>query len=324
MPMPPKISVALCTLNGQAFLPEQLQSLLTQSHPPDELIVCDDGSTDQTPKILADFAASAPFPVRLHRNDETLGPAQNFEKAITLCGGDVISFCDQDDIWEPNKIQLTAAAFERNPQLAYVFSDAEICDVNCRALGYRLWGSVGFVGRLRKQFDAGHGFDVLLRQNVVTGATLSFASRFRSLILPIGGGWMHDGWIALLLSAIGEGEAITQLLIRYRQHPSQSIGAAKRSLYQQYLNAKAMNRNIFAELADQYEAVLARLQEQTDFDVSPMAIEKLQAKIRHCRRRSAIRLRHTSRMPAALSELLTLRYRRFSLGWKSFAQDLFL
>jgi glycosyltransferase involved in cell wall biosynthesis len=315
--------VALCAFNGEAFLPEQLQSLLHQSRQPDEMVICDDGSTDRTLDILEGFAATVSFPVRIHRNEKTLGPAQNFAKAIAACNGEIVSLCDQDDIWEANKLELTLAAFDRDPQLAFVFSDAEICDSNCRPLDYRLWSSIGFVGRLRKQFDGGQGFDVLLRQNVVTGATLSLVAAYRSLILPIPPGWMHDGWIALLLSAVGRGQAISEPLMRYRQHPGQSIGAAKRSLYQQYLNAKQMDRNVFAEQADEYDAALERLR-QTDCLVPPVAVPKLLEKIRHCRRRSAIRHRQVSRLLPALTELATLRYRRFSLGWKSFAQDLFL
>jgi glycosyltransferase involved in cell wall biosynthesis len=324
MQSPPRISIALCTFNGERFLLQQLQSLLHQSRLPDELVVYDDGSSDQTIKILETFTSSASFPVRIHQNEKNIGPAQNFGRAIAACSGEIISFCDQDDIWEANKIEMTLAAFNRNPQLAFVFSDAEICDQNCRALGYRLWTSVGFTGRFRTLFDSKNGFDVLVRQNIVTGATLSFASRFRSMILPIGGGWMHDGWIALLLSAVAFGEAIPEPLIRYRQHADQSIGAARRSLYQQYLNAKTMEKGVFAEQADQYEAALTRLQEQSDFDVPAIVIRHLQEKIKHCRRRSAIRQRQTSRVLPAMIELFTGRYQRFSLGWKSFAQDLFL
>jgi len=317
-----RLSVALCTFDGERYLADQLRSLIEQSRRPDEVVICDDGSRDRTVQIVEQFAADAPFPVRLHRNPTKLGPAENFAQAMSLCTGQIISFCDQDDIWRSDKIELTVSAFERDPRVAYVFSDADICDVDCRPLGYRLWTSIGFVGRLRQQFDSGGGFDVLLRQNVVSGATLSFAARYRPLLLPIGAGWMHDGWIALLLSAIGTGRAIPQPLTRYRQHPNQSIGAARRSLYQQYLNARKMDRDVFDQQAVAYQAALDRLTGQTDAPAG--ALEKLQSKIAHCQTRSAIRHRKINRIPAALGELLTMRYRRFSLGWKSFSQDLFL
>ena len=318
-----KISVALCTFNGESYLQQQLQSLLDQTRLPDEVVVGDDGSTDGTMELLGRFAKSAPFPVRITQNQTRLGAAQNFGKSIERCAGEIISFCDQDDIWKPNKLAVNETAFAGNPQPAFVFSDADMCGSNGESLGYRLWSSVGLVGRIHREFDAGREFDVLLRQNVVTGATLSFASRFRSLILPIDKLWMHDGWITLLLSAVGRGKAIDESLIEYRQHASQSIGAARRSLYQQYLNAKKMDRMVFSEQASQFEAALARLQEQTDFDVSAPVIAALKEKIEHCRHRSAIRLGKSSRL-TVVPEMLSGRYGQFSLGWKSVAQDLFL
>jgi len=324
MPSPLRISVALCTCNGERFLAEQLNSILAQTRKPDELIAFDDISTDRTVEMLRAFSSSAPFPVRIHQNTVRLGPAQNFAAVIAACTGDMICLGDQDDIWEPTRLWQTEAAFNRTPRPAFVFSDADICDPSGQSLGYRLWDSVGFTPTLRGRFSAGDGLDVLLRQNIVTGATLSFLSGYRPLILPVDQRWMHDGWIALLLSAVADGAAIDQPLVRYRQHPGQAVGAQWRSLYQQYQNARRMNRTVFNDQADQYEAALARLQEDTDFEVRPHAVQLLQEKIRHSRRRAAIRQRKIGRVFPSLNEFITGRYTRFSLGWKSFAQDLFL
>jgi glycosyltransferase involved in cell wall biosynthesis len=314
-----RISIALCTYNGSAHLSEQLKSLLRQTRPADELVVFDDGSTDETIEILKRFSTSA-LPMAIHVNSQRLGPAKNFEQAITACTGDLISLCDQDDIWHQNKLSLTEAAFQKNPELGFVFGDAEVCDDNGKELDYRLWDSVRFSPRLRRQMRDGHGFNVLLRQNVVTGATMTFASRFRPMLLLIDSRWMHDGWIALLLSAIAPVAQIEQPIIRYRQHSQQAIGALQRTLYQEYLAAKAMDRNIFTEQAEMFEAALQRL---SAISAPPHTIELLRKKIRHSRRRSAIRKRECSRF-SAFAEFFTLQYRHFSLGWKSFAQDLFL
>jgi glycosyltransferase involved in cell wall biosynthesis len=316
---PLRLSIALCTYNGSAHLSEQLESLVHQTRPAEELVVFDDGSADETVEILRRFAVSAPFPMTIHVNPQRLGPAKNFEQAITACTGDLISLCDQDDIWRQDKLALTEAAFQKNPELGFVFGDAEVCDDDGKELGYRLWNSVRFSPRLLQMRD-GHSFDVLLRQNVVTGATMTFASRFRPKVLPIDPRWMHDGWIALLLSAIAPVALIEQPIIRYRQHPQQAIGARQRTLYQEYLAAKTMDRNIFSEQAEMFEATLQRL---SAISAPPHKIELLKKKILHSRRRSAIRTGECSRF-LAFTEFLTLRYRHFSLGWKSFAQDLFL
>ena len=85
------------TYNGGPYLREQLDSIAAQTHLPDELVVCDDDSTDRTVAILEDFAATAPFPVRVYVNPKNLGTAKNFERAIGLATGEVIALADQDD-----------------------------------------------------------------------------------------------------------------------------------------------------------------------------------------------------------------------------------
>src|SRR5215470_8302349 len=111
----PAISVAMCTYNGARFLAEQLGSLAAQSRLPDELVVCDDGSTDESAEIVKDFARHAPFPVRLEVNEENLGATKNFEKAIGLCRGEVIALSDQDDVWYPKKLELHESVFVADP-----------------------------------------------------------------------------------------------------------------------------------------------------------------------------------------------------------------
>src|SRR4051794_15860948 len=97
----PMFSVAMCTYNGARFIGAQLASVAAQTRTPDELIVCDDRSTDETVAIVQKFADSAPFRVRLHVNEENLGSTKNFERAVSLCEGDLIALCDQDDVWLP-------------------------------------------------------------------------------------------------------------------------------------------------------------------------------------------------------------------------------
>ncbi len=100
MPQPGRlrISIAMCTYNGARFLPEQLASFAAQERLPDELVVCDDGSTDATMEILQDFAATALFEVRVERNPQNLGFVRNFEKTLSLCTGDIVFLSDQDDV----------------------------------------------------------------------------------------------------------------------------------------------------------------------------------------------------------------------------------
>ena len=315
--MPHRLSVVLCTYNAGPFLAPQLDSLLAQTRRPDELVVRDDGSTDGTLDVLNAFAA--PFPVHVHRNAERLGPARNFQNAIAAAAGDVIACCDQDDVWRPHKLATLAAAFDRRPDLGFAFSDADAIDAAGAPLGYRLWDSVGFTPGLRRRFAA-DPFAVLVRQNVVTGATLAFHARLRPLVLPVPPGWMHDGWIAVLAAAVAPAVAIADPLVGYRQHAGQAIGAERMSFARQLRTARAMPPTVFADQAAAYAAALARL---SGYAARPR-LERLVQKVAHCQARSAMRLGSRRRLPSSVAELLTLRYGRFSLGWKSFAQDLFL
>lgn len=119
----PSVSVAMATYNGERHIRAQLDSLAAQTRPPDELILCDDGSTDSTLAIVEGFAAEGRFPIRVERNPATLGPTSNFEKAISLARGDLIFLCDQDDVWFPTKIATVVAAFGRAPDVQVVTND---------------------------------------------------------------------------------------------------------------------------------------------------------------------------------------------------------
>ncbi len=318
--MPRRLSIALCTYNGGAFLQAQLASLLAQTRLPDEMVAFDDGSTDDTVEQLNRFVAAAPFSVHVHATTDGLGPAKNFERAIGACTGDVIACCDQDDVWRADKLAVIAAAFERQPDLGFVFSDAEAINRGGRALGYQLWDGVAFTPALRRAVGAGRIFDVLLRYNVVTGATMAFASRLRPLVLPIGTGWMHDGWIALLASAVAPAAAIPEPLIGYRQHVEQAQGVPPRTLVRQLKLAWTLPRDQFTKEAAAYGAAAERLAAS---DGPARAVAQLRAKSAHYAMRSAMRMGERSRV-MSFGELASLRYRRYALGWKSFAQDLFL
>jgi glycosyltransferase involved in cell wall biosynthesis len=218
-----KISVALCTYNGEPFLRQQLASIQQQTRLPDELVVCDDQSTDQSLTIVRQFAASAPYPVRIFQNERNLGFAANFERAIRLCEGDLIALSDQDDIWYPNRLERCAQEFKQHPEAGLVFSDADIIDDSNQLLGATLWQRLGFAGKRESELRAGQ-YVLLAKHRFVTGATVMFRASLRDRFLPIGKGWIHDEWIALIAAAFSELRPIGQPLIRYRVHGSQQVG----------------------------------------------------------------------------------------------------
>ena len=225
-----RISVAMCTYNGARFLREQLDSIGAQSLPPDELVVCDDGSSDETTGIIREFAQSASFAVRLVVNEEKLGPARNFEKALTLCQGDLIAFGDQDDYWYPEKLKRLSRVMEGNETLGGIFSDADLMDEASKQSGSRLWERVQFRSPEHTVHAEGFLASRLLKGDVVTGATLMIRAAVRDLILPIPEAWMHDGWIAWMLVLYSGIAAVNEPLIRYRVHNAQHAGVSPGTL----------------------------------------------------------------------------------------------
>jgi glycosyltransferase involved in cell wall biosynthesis len=221
-----RISVALCTYNGERFLETQLASILSQSRLPDELVLCDDGSQDRTLAIAESFAERAPFPVRIVRNKTNLGSNRNFQQAICLCSGDLIVLSDQDDVWAPNRVERSESALQANPGCGLVFSDAIVIDDEGRPTGNTLWQNFRFTPELQKKISRGN-YTPLAQHRFITGATVTFRSHYRPLLFPIIGDWIHDGWIAMLIAALSGVCFVSEPLVHYRQHTSQQLGLRK-------------------------------------------------------------------------------------------------
>ena len=321
----------MCTFNGERYLPEQLESFAKQTRPPDEVVICDDQSSDNTLALIRQFAAA--FRVRVESNAQQLGSMKNFEKAIGLCAGDIIVLADQDDVWLSNKLQCLEAEFERAPEVGLVFSDAELIDDEGQGLGRRLWEQIGLGDTERARLNGGNGLIDLLRGATATGATLAFRAKYKSLILPIPENLtvIHDAWIALIVSCVARVLPLDQPLVQYRQHPLQQVGPRRRLTAPGGLGAVVAGQaGDAASRANPYDATLtlaraasARLTEVSrEFD-GQRAKRQLGAMIKHLEARAHLTQSLVPRMPLVLRELLTLRYWRFSNGISSAVKDLF-
>jgi glycosyltransferase involved in cell wall biosynthesis len=220
-----KISVGLCTYNGSSYIKKQLDSILHQGNfKVDEIIICDDNSTDETLEIVNNFKIKYPSVFSIHINDKNLGSTRNFEKAISLCSGDYIFLADQDDIWKENKIQQTLAVFEANLNAEGVFSNADLIDQEDDVIpSLTIWDSVFFLeNELPKPIDF---FDIITKNgNIVTGATLCIKSSVKSFILPFTDDVLHDEKIAIALAIRKSLFYSTENLISYRLHDKQQVG----------------------------------------------------------------------------------------------------
>jgi glycosyltransferase involved in cell wall biosynthesis len=334
---PMTLSVALCTFNGAPYLPQQLDSITAQTRPPEELVVCDDGSADATREILAEFASSAPFPVRLHEPEAApLGPGRNFGRAIAACTGEVIVLCDQDDAWAGDRLQRVEAAFRDAPGLALFFSDADLIDERSRSRQRRLWEALGITPGMWLRFsrgDAAERVRMLCDGNLMTGATLAMRAEWRDLVLPIPEGWIHDAWIGMLLSATADVLMSPERTIRYRLHADQHVGIgvqaftwAQHALYRAQLVRRMTKRErqAFREISRGLSEARDRLADRADrHPVAPEVLQVLSDKAVHFEARGRMdSLPH--RWSLVRSELAAGRYHRYSNGWPSVAKDVLL
>ena len=224
-------SVALCTYNGARHLGEQLASIAAQTLLPEELVISDDGSTDATGEIAARFATTVPFPVHFHRQAVNLGVTQNFAAALAACRGGLITLCDQDDVWLPDRLESFSRFFAGHPRCLALFSDATVVDEALRPLGPdpSLWSRVGLTREDRRQLrDPSHGLATLAGRYLVTGATLAVRRELLARALPIPQTLpdkvIHDGWIALVAAALGGLDSLPRATLLYRQHGEQQVG----------------------------------------------------------------------------------------------------
>lgn len=330
-----KISVALCTYNGAEFLPAQLASIAQQTRPPDEIIISDDASTDNSVKLAKKFAAENKIPTRILVNSQNLGSNKNFEQAIKHCTGEIIFLSDQDDFWLPQKIATMHGIFLQQPEIGLIFSDADLVDANLQPLGRRLWDYT-FPAKARKQFTSENAFTFLLNLSVVTGATTAFRACYRQLFLPIpsAGFYVHDAWLALLMSTQTVIHSLPVSLVKYRQHTQQQIGAPS-DKFSNRNNYRATSERIRQELASLPElenfllTTLSALCEGATARISPAQVSAeimrrkhyLQDLQAHYEARQALPVAKSARLRAVLKELATRRYARHSRGLLSAAKD---
>ena len=207
--VPPRVgsaSVAMATLNGAPYLESQLSSIASQTKRPDELIVSDDGSTDATLEILDRFRRGVAFRVTVLPSHERLGAAANFENAMQSCTADAIFLCDQDDVWEPMKIERVMAEFSAGSCAQVVMHDLEFCDSGLNPIGQRK------IERVASFADVGEAYS--------TGAAMAVRREFFRLAMPRPRlAWLgHDEWLGQCAALVGCKRIVPEALAKYRRH----------------------------------------------------------------------------------------------------------
>jgi len=220
-----KISVALCTYNGEKFLHQQIDSILNQTHKVDEIVVCDDCSTDNTHQILNDYQKRFPEIFRIYSNEKNLRSVKNFEKAISLCTGEIIFLSDQDDVWENNKVEIFNTFFALNKETDVLCSNGYIINENNQTQDlYTVWDVPEFLEENKQDIDYFKIFATI--GNFATGAAMAIRRSFLNQVLPFPTieGLHHDEWIALASAEQKKFAFLNKKLFSYRIHSEQQVG----------------------------------------------------------------------------------------------------
>jgi glycosyltransferase involved in cell wall biosynthesis len=228
-----RIDILLATYNGAAFLGEQLASLEAQTHRNWRLLARDDGSDDGTPEILEAFRARHPDRVVVVRDGEgNLGVVANFSRLMELSDAPYAAFCDQDDVWVADKLELSLAKMrelERQhgadvPLL--VFTDLTVVDEDLDVIHPSFWKYANLLPQRCGELNR------LLLQNVVTGCATLMNRPLVTKSLPIPEqAVVHDWWVALVVVLFGKAGYISRPTVMYRQHARNVIGASTLSVF---------------------------------------------------------------------------------------------
>ena len=218
--MKDKVTVCMAVYNGQKYLNEQINSILIQLREYDELIISDDGSKDMTSSILESYAKSD------NRIKVIIGPCQgvvkNFENALYCATGDYIFLCDQDDVWNRDKISLCLTFLA---EYDLILTNCSVVDRNLNVIHKSFFS----VNQLKQ------GFFGNIHHNSYIGCCMAFNRKVLELSLPFPKNLpMHDWWIGLISNLFGKVKYYDNPLILYRRHESNVSDTGMVSKYRWY------------------------------------------------------------------------------------------
>ena len=206
------ISIVLATYNGSKYLQEQLDSIIQQTVQPTEIIIQDDCSTDETIIIIQKYFSQ--LPIQLFINSENIGYIRNFELALSKASGTFIAICDQDDIWEVNKLELLFNGIKGN---SLIYSNSLLIDADGKSLKKTL------SEKLKNRFISTHSPLAFVYDNCVSAHALLFHHSLLSQLLPFPKNLYFDAWIAANAASNNGINYLDRELVYYRQHTSNTL-----------------------------------------------------------------------------------------------------
>jgi glycosyltransferase involved in cell wall biosynthesis len=317
------VSVAMCTCNGAQYVAEQVLSILAQTRLPDEVIVFDDASDDDTVSIIETLWRARPGrapTLHLRRNPQRLGVVRNFESALAACGGDLIALSDQDDRWHPQRLELMTRHFQQDPHLLLLHTNARIIDGEGQDSGHTLFDALQATESELMAIESGRGWEPLLSRNLVTGATAVLRSQLRDVAVPVPAGWLHDEWLGMVAALLGGLRVEPTCLIDYRQHGKNQVGARRATLLELARRAASDRADWHAKVALRARELAARAQ-LLNPPIPSHVLTSIQEKDAHHAVRAALPAARVARLLPIWNEWRTGRYLRFGRGVQGVLRD---
>lgn len=223
--MEEQIDVLLATYNGEKYIKEQIESILSQTYKNIKLIISDDCSSDKTVEILKEYEKKDNR-IELYIQKQNLGVVKNIEFLLNKVENELYMLSDQDDIWLPEKIEKSVLKL-KSEKADLVFGDLEVVDKELKTI-YPSFGNFMLLSKKINKYIDSYRMNYLY--NCVTGCTIISKKEFIKKILPLptkSKYLLHDHWIALMVSLNGKLAYMKEKYIKYRQHGNNEVGTKK-------------------------------------------------------------------------------------------------
>lgn len=296
-----KISVAIAVYNSSRYMKEQLDSITAQTRLPDEVVFCDDCSSDNTVELLENWKRTVPFEVNIFRNPHNLGCTKNFSQALEKCSGDAVIVSDCDDVWLEHRVEKCAGLFESDENLGLITGNARLIDgegvfQNMLLDEYLTKMHVREFWRFFYPLDS--------PMTVWTGCTMAVRKSVLNQILPVPPQLAcHDIWIFLLAPLAGKILYLDEPLIEYRLHGKNYSTAPTVSQLRSAPPQWRYFNTVIETLGTHPQLIESLIQRAENFAESQAFIRRLKNQKRHFENRAAIEKNAFSGVGKFLREL---------------------
>ncbi len=301
------VTIVLATFNGEKYISQQIESILSQTVLPDEIVVVDDCSTDKTAQIVNGILSKSNIKNKVIVHQTNKGVNQSFMDGINSSSSSYIMFCDQDDYWKKDKIEITQKALSLSNDIVMAVCNASITDENLKVTGKTLFDYI----RLKLPFKDGlfcilppeEMQNKLIKRNYATGMCMAFR---RDVLtdLQVPEGMIYDYWIAWQLSNYGSSVFINKELVLYRQHGNNVVGTKKRKTIREYLSTRT------SSMATKYQ----RYCSLNSIGIQSKTINKKinDAQLFYCDRLNLAQLNRFSATKTIIKNIIKQSYRDFT------------